>query len=309
VCCAESLILGSKKKTDKLSDGVSSGYRQWHQHLVSAVRLHMPPDCPYSVVHAGDMVGLLSVVFVKSSEAAGLRDLALIKCATGMGGRYGNKGGILARLVIDDSSICLINCHLAAGQKHRRQRNADLVDILEAKAAFSPDLSHSFGAYRPGGDGTRVFDHELTILSGDLNYRIDRRREDIIASIKNQAWDGLLQHDQLRKGQKEDQSFRLRTFKEQDIAFAPTYKYDPGTDVYDSSVKQRLPAYCDRVLWRADRADKVQPLHYRRYECNVSDHRPISAAFDLDVKRIIPDKRTLVWQEVEDAWFGVESEC
>lgn len=49
---------------------------------------------------------------MKTSESASLRDVAKITVKTGMGGRHGNKGGILARFVIDDTSLCFINCHL-----------------------------------------------------------------------------------------------------------------------------------------------------------------------------------------------------
>lgn len=47
---------------------------------------------------------------------------------------------------------------------------------------------------------------------------------------------------------------------------------------------------------------------YRRWEVNVSDHRPVSSAFDLRVKSIVPSQRAAVWKEVEAAWFGVESQ-
>ena len=33
-------------------------------------------------------------------------------------------------------------------------------------------------------------------------------------------------------------------WNEAPISFAPTYKYDYGTDIYDSSEKARIPAYC-----------------------------------------------------------------
>ncbi|GJN88709.1 hypothetical protein Rhopal_001675-T1 [Rhodotorula paludigena] len=303
---AKSMLIGKKNKTDgKMSDSLSSAYRQWHDALVRAVRLSLPAETPYTVVHVGDLIGLFSCIFVKNSEMSRLRDVALVSVKTGMGGRYGNKGGILSRFVIDDTSICFINCHLAAGQSHRRQRDRDLVDILEDKASFSELGSSSPGAYAPGGSGTMVFDHELTILSGDLNYRIDARRDAVISAIASGNSESLLQHDQLLKSLATNQSHRLRSFKEPPIHFPPTYKYDPGTDQYDSSPKRRIPAWCDRVLYRAG-ADKVTPLHYQRYEVNVSDHRPISAAFDVQIKQINSDKRAAVWHEIENAWFSVE---
>ncbi|GAA5890793.1 hypothetical protein JCM8208_003050 [Rhodotorula glutinis] len=306
---AKSMLMGKKKAMDgKMSDSISSGYRQWHDKLVQAVRLNMPAESPYTVVHVADMIGLFSIVFVKSSEVPRLRDVAHITVKTGMGGRYGNKGAILSRFVMDDTSLCFINCHLAAGQSHRRQRDRDLVDILEDKASFSELASSSPGAYAPGGSGTLPFDHELILLAGDLNYRIDARRDAVVSAVASGQSESLLAHDQLLKNLATNQTFRLRSFKEPPIHFPPTYKYDRGTDQYDSSAKRRIPAWCDRVLYRADRADKVTPLHYQRYEVNVSDHRPISAAVDLQVKHINSDKRAAVWSEVERAWFSVESE-
>lgn len=70
--------------------------------------------------------------------------------------------------------------------------------------------------------------------------------EDTIANI--------LQYDQLRKQQRESKAFV--GFKEGNISFVPTYKYDIGTiGVWDSSEKARVPSWCDRVLWKVKGAD------------------------------------------------------
>lgn len=110
-----------------LSDGVSSSYRLWKEKLVQAVLLSQPPESPYSIVHVADMVGLFSCIFIKASETSvkgsegsrsGLRDVASQSVKTGLMGNYGNKGGLLTRFVIDDSSLCFINVHIAAGQRN-----------------------------------------------------------------------------------------------------------------------------------------------------------------------------------------------
>ena len=51
-------MLFGKQKNDKLSDAVSASYRLWNDKLVAAVRMAMPPECPYTVTHVGDMVGV-----------------------------------------------------------------------------------------------------------------------------------------------------------------------------------------------------------------------------------------------------------
>lgn len=197
----------------------------------------------------------------------------------------------MARLVVDDSSICFINCHLAAGQKHTRQRNANLIDILEEKSAFpepsQASASSSLFAYRGGGNGSSVLDHEVCFVQGDLNYRIDLNREDVVRAVASGEYLKLLEFDQLNKERSSNQAFRLRTFTEAPITFWPTCayppenlaqgpadrtlpdKYDRGTDMYDSSEKNRIPAWCDRILYRTESGlsggkSTVEPLSYRR---------------------------------------------
>ena len=72
------------------------------------------------------------------------------------------QGGIVARFVVDDTSVCFINCHLAAGQHHVRQRNADIAAILEDKTVLpETEALDEALAYVNGGDGSMVLDHEV----------------------------------------------------------------------------------------------------------------------------------------------------
>ena len=207
-----------------------------------------------------------------------------------------------------------------------RDRNADAAAIVEHEKLFpevqTPDEALAFVG---GGDGTMALDHEIVFvsgcsrhicrlfnfnvvimfvappqMSGDLNYRIDQRREVAVASVQHNTFQNLLAHDQLAKEMKTN--VRLRSFLEGPITFPPTYKYDLHSTEYDTSEKRRIPAWCDRVLWRARDPTRVEQLHYRRYEPDISDHRPISAAFRVLVKSIQQDARSKMKEEVRAQW-------
>lgn len=64
----------------------------------------------------------------------------------------------------------------------------------------------------------------------------------------------------------------FESFSELPITFAPTYKYDPGTSTYDTSEKNRVPSWTDRIFYSGSR---VSAKEYNRLEIDVSDHRPV----------------------------------
>lgn len=135
-----------------------------------------------------------------------------------------------------------------------------------------------------------------------MNYRIDYRRDAIIAAVHAGDFEMLATHDQLIKQMKFNRGFRFRSFSEGPLTFAPTYKYDRHSSEYDSSEKRRLPAWCDRILWRPRELKRVKQLHYRRWEANVSDHRPISAGFTVTVKSVRHELRAVAKAEVHGIW-------
>eukprot|EP00957_Ditylum_brightwellii_P057411 4353111-Ditylum_brightwellii.AAC.1 len=61
--------------------------------------------------------------------------------------------------------------------------------------------------------------------------------------MKDQLRLNLLRYDQLLKTISEGRAFP--NFAEGKITFPPTFKFDKGTPSYDTSHKQRIPAWTD----------------------------------------------------------------
>jgi hypothetical protein len=298
---AKRLFKSSKKKEGTAQERMSHQYRDWKDCLMKTLDDFMPPDQLYHLLHTSALVGLFTCIFVKSSVRDRIHGLAHGEVKRGLGGLHGNKGGIAVRFVLDDTSMCFVNCHLAAGQSHAAARHADAAAILEA-SVFHPerDPTARIDNFVCGGDGTMILDHELCILNGDLNYRIDTMsRDTVVGAVKAGNLSKLLDRDQLLVARRRIPGFRLRVFDEMPISFAPTYKYDVGTDNYDSSEKRRSPAWCDRLLHRGN--GRITQLEYRRHEVRVSDHRPVSGKFNATIKRVDAKQRAAAWIESQRA--------
>ena len=125
---------------------------------------------------------------------------------------------------------------------------------------------------------------------GDLNYRLqsqDMTAEMIRAYADSYQFNHLLPNDQLLQQQKKGESFTQ--FKEPMIDFKPTYKYDPSTNSWDTSEKNRAPAWCDRILYYSEaNDDTINVINYRSHpEMIISDHKPVSAMFDVKVSILL----------------------
>ena len=237
------------------------------------------------------LLGILTIVYVKQPLLCYIHSLATCTTKTGFNGWLGNKGAASIRFTLGDVSMCFTNCHLAPHTEDNEKRVLALKEIFRCQM-FENGL-------------TRLLDHDVTVLFGDLNFRIEKKDFGEVCQLVDEGQLGLLLNlDQLKLEQiKGDQSpSNLCYFMEMPITFAPSYKYKPGTDVFDEVGKVRTPSWCDRVLWNMHerRLPKITDWEPRNilqqeYYCmhklpKLSDHKCVSAGMKVlvDISSYIP---------------------
>lgn len=75
----------------------------------------------------------------------------------------------------------------------------------------------------------------------------------------------------------------------------PTYKFDLGTDTYDTSEKARIPAWTDRILRKGT---NLRQIHYNSAPLRFSDHRPVFATFECKVSIVDESIREALSREI-----------
>jgi hypothetical protein len=125
----------------------------------------------------------------------------------------------------------------------------------------------------------------------DRGCRIDMKREDVVAAVERRDWPLLQAADQLIKARQLGHAFA--DYNEAPLDFPPTYRYHKGvaprTHAAYNDEKQRIPAWCDRVLWRTWENVTLQPKFFNCVDTvTTSDHSPVHAAFDLTCVRVPP---------------------
>ena len=117
------------------------------------------------------------------------------------------------------------------------------------------------------------------MIFGDLNFRIDMENAKCRQMIKNEELSSLQTYDQFIIEKKKNSNFA--DIVEGKLNFRPTYRYDINTNDYDTSKKNRVPAWCDRVLWRYN--DIINQMLYERADYKMSDHRPVYSFFEINL--------------------------
>ena len=111
--------------------------------------------------------------------------------------------------------------------------------------------------------------------------------------VKRRDLERLFENDQLNLQMVAGLAFRF--YSEARITFMPTYKYDVGSDEYDSSEKARIPAWTDRILRKGT---NLRQLAYNSAPLRFSDHRPVYAIFECTVNIVNEKLRDKISREI-----------
>ncbi|CAH0397939.1 unnamed protein product [Chilo suppressalis] len=166
------------------------------------------------------------------------------------GTAFRTKGAVAISFALFGSTFLFVTAHLTAHQEKVKERVSDIKRIIR-----SIDLPKNLPCrHRSSKDVTSNFDY--VFWCGDLNFRLGEPRAAVLRWIEQTRFPlphhlphGLLHADQLTAVLEDGAAFR--DFKEAPITFPPTYKYDPGSQQFDTSSKQRAPAYTDRILYKS----------------------------------------------------------
>uniref|UniRef100_A0A673ZQI4 phosphatidylinositol-3,4,5-trisphosphate 5-phosphatase n=1 Tax=Salmo trutta TaxID=8032 RepID=A0A673ZQI4_SALTR len=240
-------------------------------------------------------------VFVKPEHESRISHVNTASVKTGLGNTLGNKGAVGVSLLFNSTSFGFVNCHLTSGSEKVLRRNQNCADILRLLSLGDRQLS--------AFDVSLRFTH--LFWCGDLNYRLDLDVQDILKHVSKREFDELMCADQLTRERHKRKAFL--NFKEEKIAFPPTYRYERGSrDSYlwqkykTSGVRVNVPSWCDRILWKSYSETHIT---CNSYGCTddifTSDHSPVFATFHVGVTSQFISK-TDPNSSMERAWMELE---
>ncbi|KAM0892034.1 hypothetical protein ACQ4PT_026013 [Festuca glaucescens] len=300
------LAISAAKETVGL-EGSANG--QW---WIDNIGKALDEGTSFHRVGSRQLAALLIAAWVRKSLKPYVGDVEAAAVPCGLGRAIGNKGGVGLRIRVYDRKMCFVSNHFAAHLEAVNRRNADFDHIYRTMAfnkphgstgsATSVQLHRTVNVNGNQVDEVRpdLADADMVVFLGDFNYRLygisyDEARD----MVSQRSFDWLREKDQLRAEMKAGKVFQ--GMREGLIKFPPTYKFQkgaPGLGGYDSGEKKRIPAWCDRVLYRDSRAISVAECSL---ECPVvasitsyvacmevieSDHKPVRCTFSVDIARV-----------------------
>ncbi|KAI8640786.1 Endonuclease/exonuclease/phosphatase [Parasitella parasitica] len=252
----------------------------WEQHIEKTLNSRSGVKSKYTLLRSNQLVGAALIIFVKSNIVDEIRNVETSIKKTGIMGIAGNKGAVAIRMDYGDTSFCFVAAHLASGHSNVDDRNAD---------------------YHTINEGLRFLRGKTIDSHNDLNYRVSLPNEEARLYASEGNIEALFRNDQLSREMRQGRVFN--GYQEGFITFLPTYKYDNGTDVYDTSEKQRIPGWTDRILFKGSQLNQLQ---YSRAELYTSDHRPVLSLFEADVLTLDHEAKVKLQKELYQSLSSIE---
>ncbi|KAF8388653.1 hypothetical protein HHK36_027330 [Tetracentron sinense] len=312
------LAMSAAKETVGL-EGSSIG--QWWMDTIGKT---LDEGSTFERVGSRQLAGLLIAVWVRKNLIPHVGDVDAAAVPCGFGRAIGNKGAVALRMRVYDRMMCFVNCHFAAHLEAVNRRNADFdhvyrtmifsrpSNLLNAAAAGVSTAvqihrgtnkallrSQAMGVHSEDGK-PELSEADMITFLGDFNYRLHGISYDEARDFVSQrCFDWLRERDQLRAEMKAGKVFQ--GMREALIKFPPTYKFErhrAGLSGYDSSEKKRIPAWCDRILYRDSRSALVSECNLEcpvvssilQYEACMdvtgSDHKPVRCIFSVNIAHI-----------------------
>ncbi|ODQ44825.1 hypothetical protein PICMEDRAFT_36991 [Pichia membranifaciens NRRL Y-2026] len=245
----------------------------------------------YTLLRGEQLGGILLLVYASIEIIDNIKKVESSVKKTGFKGISANKGGVGITFTFSTHSrLCFVASHLAAGQSNSEERHQNY-NTIATGLTFKRCKN--------------IKDSDILIWMGDLNYRISLPNETVrkILQFRTPAFalKQLFEYDQLNAQMANGQTFPF--FDEMEISFKPTYKFDKGTDYYDTSEKQRVPSWTDRILTHT-KDKNVTSLEQVRYNSipkyKFSDHKPVYGIFVAKLEIVNDSSKSVIEKQLYD---------
>ncbi|KAH0794341.1 Endonuclease/Exonuclease/phosphatase family protein [Histomonas meleagridis] len=197
---------------------------EWEKQIIESLKKCF---ASYRLEYPNSLGGVFSAVLVKQTIPIDVTVSNPLAVRLGNRGMTANKSALLYPVKVGHHCLMTFaGCHLSAHSENVEARNHQLASLIRRAPS----------------------DTDYLFICGDLNYRLDMSYERAMKYIQKNDIKSLLEYDQFYKSKVNDP--QINKLKEYEINFLPTYKFDPESDVYDTSSKHRTPSYTDRVLFK-----------------------------------------------------------
>jgi len=298
-----------EKIRPELQEQGNANAQFWGEAVLRVLNNMMPNA--WVKVGMRQMSGLLTLVYARQELKKFVGEVETGAVACGAMGVGGNKGASAVRFGVHRNYICVLSSHFKAHQNETQGRNENYRQIsrkltFKSRAnrlldeAVEEDVDSQEPYFEPVV-GHALKDADVVLWMGDFNYRLDLPYYNALSLIAENNISELLEFDQCLKQVRTGEIFA--DMDEAPITFPPTYKFDKGIHdrmAYDSSEKQRIPSWTDRIFFRGrgnprqgddSRFTTAESLVYESLPSVVdSDHKPVRSLLRLDLPIVNEEK-------------------